>query len=193
MWRIRYRNWRRRNWSVEIQASRNERMYLERQPWLRQLVPLWRLIWSDCIKVYMADLYLLSHTARHDGRRSRGMFLVDGGGNILTEVRRRLWLWDETVYQALVRLGDAANEVKFVVKVYGNEVGCGMEISRFPAKEPTMTFVNRLLDEEEQRIKVAREERRREEQARIERETETERQEVEAAFPDNTEVAKTDT
>ncbi len=169
--RLRFRNWLREKLQAEIKAGPGDRAFLDKQPWLKQMLPLGTSLREGergRIKVQKVDADVLFGDFTY-----HGVYLVHEDGTILTKAHSIIttgWFGTireaEPVYRAFRRLGDQGNLVKYVVVVDSDGFlflpGCArVTIYKLPKEEAATVFIARLTkerqDNEAQRERTARE------------------------------------
>lgn len=166
-YRISFRNWVRDKLQVEIRANPHDRAFLEKCPWLKQLIPLGAGLYHPKTRYDMRDDNRIT-VQKVDIKRLEeryatedDIYLVDAKGKVLTKVINEIstgW-WGtirkaELVYKAFERLGDIGSAVKHIVVVESSGLFspfffvpnlAKIIVYNFPKKETSTECVNRLI------------------------------------------------
>lgn len=160
-YKIRFRNWVRDKLQAEIRANQHDRAFLEKCPWLTQLLPLGSYLYdpkdshdrkgNNHIKVQKVDTELLLE------RPSKDVYFINADGEILTKVREHIQGYyftireAELIYKAFERLGDMMSTVKHIVVIdhaaFFFSRRADITVYNFPKGETQTGFVIRLIAE----------------------------------------------
>ena len=155
MLRIRIRNWVGRRWGRTIQASAHDAGYLERLPWLKQFVPLFKKVspWdadTKAIRFLMIDQ--LTGTERHHLGMKVERYLVTKDGRALGQIQQQSVSgeWQTPILRALTNLELAVCHVAYLV-VVDRKYDADITVYKFPPDRARITIfsehVTRLAKE----------------------------------------------